>query len=149
MVLLATDSFSSGREAETKGNTMKLIIVLLAAAVLAGCATTEAVTTTTTIPTTTTTIPGADLGDCSGDLTEAIIEIIKEEYELGNSPALILKIYDPEEESRTANKLVCTGNALLSNGKSQDIVYCIDKDEDGDFFRGIGPDICRIPLRRN
>lgn len=89
------------------------------------------------------------MGDCSGDLTEVIKEIIKEEYELGNSHALILKIYDPEEESRTSNKLVCTGNALLSDGNSQDIVYCIDKDEDGDFFRGIGPDICRMPLRRN
>ena len=46
----------------------------------------------------------------------------------------ILKIYDPEEVSKTDDRLTCRGRAKLQSGSDMMIEFYIYKDKDGDRF---------------
>ena len=48
----------------------------------------------------------------------------------------ILKIYDPEEISRTTHKLTCGGQATFDTSEKEMIEFYVEEDKDGDQFIG-------------
>ena len=49
----------------------------------------------------------------------------------------IMKIYDPQEESRTKDKLSCLAEVMLDKSDSDKIRMIYEKDRDGDWFNSI------------
>ena len=65
-----------------------------------------------------------------------LIEQLSEEKASGTLRPEILKIYDIRETSRSPIRVECLGFARLSVGYDTDIIFHIEKDDDGDVFYG-------------
>ncbi len=68
-------------------------------------------------------------------LSESIRKSSKENSAGGLRP-IVLKIYDIQETSRSPECMECSGRAKLSEGGERNIIFHIEKDEDGDIFYG-------------
>ena len=74
--------------------------------------------------------------ECDKTLTHAIIEMAKDNASRDVSKRQILKIYDPEEISRTTHKLTCGGQAMFDTSEKEMIEFYVEEDKDGDRFIG-------------
>ena len=74
--------------------------------------------------------------ECDKTLTHAIIEMAKDNASRDVSKRQILKIYDPEEISRTTHKLTCGGQAMFDTSGKEMIEFYVEEDKDGDRFIG-------------
>lgn len=74
--------------------------------------------------------------ECDDTLTHAIIELTEGATSTDAHKRQILKIYDPQEISRTTHKLTCRGQARFDTAEREMIEFYIEEDEDGDRFIG-------------
>ena len=76
------------------------------------------------------------IGKWNCDRLSESIEELSEEKAAGTSRSEILKIYGIQETYRSPTYVDCSGLARLSSGPDEDIVFYVEKDEDGDQFYG-------------
>jgi hypothetical protein len=74
--------------------------------------------------------------ECDKTLTHAIIDMMKDVDSRDVSKRQILKIYDPEEISRSTHELTCGGQAMFDTLEKEMIEFYVEEDKDGDQFIG-------------